>query len=384
MNEIRGGDLSIRIAAVLLFAMFEQFSASTRAQNLPPQNNPLNPQTERLVCPLSPAQTQKSIDAFAKMVPTFTQEPRCVNCHGGIDPFADPAAHGGGTQDPKSDCDDCHSDMPPKRGGAPSKWRLANPEHFFKGKDAKTLCKQMRGAFPQSVDFIGHLIDDNGNSKFTEVAFLGTRGLNEAGQALVKKYQPEPPKNITQGGLIDLAQDWIAAMGGEFQGDVSCGCEPAQYAVRAYYEAKISIGTVLQQATTMGPVDIPITFHDDHSFAGTGTFLINGAGRVQGGGGACISQSQGSMLIQVSGNAIEEWKNNRMHIEATNLTPTSGATEVQCPQRGANAPLLGGDKAAFGFDLTGRIGEAAMTRVPLPAPGTIAILRVEVVQQDAP
>src|SRR4051812_44276045 len=36
------------------------------------------------VCPLSESQTQKSIDAFAKIVPTLTQEPRCVNCHGGV------------------------------------------------------------------------------------------------------------------------------------------------------------------------------------------------------------------------------------------------------------------------------------------------------------
>jgi hypothetical protein len=44
-------------------------------------------------------------------------------------------------------------------------------------------------------------------------------------------------------------------------------------------------------------------------------------------------------------------------------------------------PLKGGDKAAFGFEMEGRVGDAQMTRVPLPAPGTIAILRVEVVKQ---
>src|SRR5205085_6155532 len=41
------------------------------------------------VCPLSESQSEKSIDAFAKIVPTLTQEPRCVNCHGGVNPFMD-------------------------------------------------------------------------------------------------------------------------------------------------------------------------------------------------------------------------------------------------------------------------------------------------------
>lgn len=93
------------------------------------------------------------------MVPTFTEEPRCVNCHGGVDPFADPTNHGGGTQDPKSDCDTCHSEMPGKKGGGTSKRRLALPEHSFLGKDAVTLCKQMRSGFVEGADFLGPLIN---------------------------------------------------------------------------------------------------------------------------------------------------------------------------------------------------------------------------------
>ena len=96
--------------------------------------------------------------------------------------------------------------MPPKRDGTPSTWAMATPEHSFLGKDAKTLCKQMRDVFKQGADFIGHLTDDNGNSNFTGTAFIGNRGLNDQGQSHVTNYKPQPPRRITQGGLISLGQ----------------------------------------------------------------------------------------------------------------------------------------------------------------------------------
>ena len=97
------------------------------------QMNPLDKQStsKDAVCPLSDAQAQKSIEAFAKIVPTLTQEPRCLNCHGGVDPFSDEAkgdstdpnaprtAHGPGKVGP-NECKNCHSDMPLKRNGTPS------------------------------------------------------------------------------------------------------------------------------------------------------------------------------------------------------------------------------------------------------------------------
>jgi len=351
------------------------------------QTNPLQKKStsKNAVCPLSESQTQKSIEAFAKMVPTLTEEPRCVNCHGGIDPFADPTKHGGGTEDPKADCSQCHSEMPSKTSGVASKWRLALPEHSFVGKDATTLCKQMRSVFMQGADFVGHLIDDNGNSNFTETAFLGTRGLNQLGRSLVDNYRDEPPQKITHGGLVNLGLDWVNAMGGEFEGDESCGCEPAHYAIRGYYEAKITIGTFVQEMATMGPVDIPITFHDDHSFEGEGTLSFSSAGTGRAAKVVCQGQSEGGMRVKVLGKAVEEFENNHMLLQVTNVSPLSGVVTERCnvrnPLDGGMYPLKGGDKAAFGFEIEGRVGDAQMTRVPLPAPGTIAILRVEVVKQ---
>ena len=339
------------------------------------QVNPNQFTSQGAVCPLSDAQTQKSMDAFAKLVPTFTQEPRCVNCHGGVDPFAKPTNHGGDTQELGSDCNDCHSEMPPKRGGQPSKWRLANQEHFFKGKDAKTLCKQMRDAFPVGADFIGHLIDDNGNSKFTETAFLGTRGLNKRGRDLVDNYQDEPPKFITHGGLINLGMDWINAMGGEFKGDIDCGCEPSHYAVRVTYDQDITM-PMTHFTKKMGPVDIPITFRDDGSFEGEQTVFFNGSGIAY----VCTGDSVSAMVLRVSGQATEQFQKNHMQLKMENGSPMKGAASAHCPALSRTVPMSGGQYGELEKDLEGRVGESVLWAPSVAVPGIKTIVHAEIVK----
>src|SRR5262249_4501396 len=101
-------------------------------------------------CPLTEAQAQKSIAAFSKLATFMTGEPRCVNCHGGVNPyidatgldFEDPFAPAsvlvhGPTQNREQEkapdgtilmdqgCKDCHNHMAPKRDGSPSvNWTL--------------------------------------------------------------------------------------------------------------------------------------------------------------------------------------------------------------------------------------------------------------------
>jgi hypothetical protein len=341
------------------------------------QTNPLSKRStsQGTVCPLSPLQTQNSIDAFAKIVPTLTQEPRCVNCHGGVDPFSDPTNHGGGTMDAKSDCNDCHSEMPARRDTSPSKWRLANREHFFLGKDVKTLCKQMRSVFVEGADFIGHLIDDNGNSKFTEVAFEGTRGLNDAGQALVDHYQPEPPKRITHGGLVNLGMEWINATGGEFKGDVDCGCEPVHYAVRVFSNTQVDVGPA-HVTNTMTPIEIPITFQDGGTFSGEAMVYFSGSGMAA----VCSEQSTSAMSLKVSGQATEQYQNNHMRLRLENTTPQAGMASVQCPMMGDTAPIRGDTHRAIDFQLTGRVGEAVMFNPLAGIPGVTSTVRAEIVK----
>jgi len=320
------------------------------------QVNPLDKKStsQNAVCPLSDAQTQKSIDAFAKMVPTFTQEPRCVNCHGGVDPFAKPTNHGGDTREVGSDCDECHDEVPAKRSGEASKWRLANQEHFFKGKDAKTLCKQMRDVFQEGADFIGHLIDDNGNSKFTEVAFLGTRGLDKFGRSFVKDYKDEPPQHITHGGLINLGTAWIDAMGGEFKGDVDCGCEPSHYAVRVTYDQVINVA-IVHGTKTMGPIDIPIRFDEHGNFEGEQVIYINGNETAL----MCTGNSTAAMVLRVSGQATEQFQKNHMHLQIESGSGLKGVANAQCPMVSRSAPIAARQsQAVLEKDLEGRVGDA--------------------------
>src|ERR1700720_2670388 len=67
------------------------------------------------VCSLTDDQTKNLTQTFSQITAVFTQEPRCVNCHGGMDIFASNTKHGGGQQDKKGDfsatfaqCQDCH------------------------------------------------------------------------------------------------------------------------------------------------------------------------------------------------------------------------------------------------------------------------------------
>jgi hypothetical protein len=107
--------------------------------------------------------------------------------------------------------------MAPKRDGSKSRWFTAPGFLSFLNKDAVALCKQFKRATGSADEFIGHVIDDNGADAFTKTAFLGNRGVDG--------LAPIPP-SISHAALIRMSRDWIEAMGGRFQGDEACGCEP--------------------------------------------------------------------------------------------------------------------------------------------------------------
>ena len=227
--------------------------------------------------------------------------------------------------------------------------------------------------------FVNHIVNDEGKTDFNSVSFAGTRGLNALGQdlAFVQPYAPEPMLGITHDELIAQAKAWVAAMGGKFQGDKRCGCEPVRTAIKVYSAVSINTG-ILQQVSAMGPVTIMLNFKDDGTFEGDGTVPFSAAGTDK----ACVTESHGSMIGKVSGKAIEDNPPNHLHIELTNITPTSGATAVGCPLHSGVYPLKGGDKLTFTFDMTGFIGEAQVKPVPLPAPGLESKICVKLVDPD--
>lgn len=187
----------------------------------------------------------KAIRAFAPIHNFVTKEPRCANCHGGVNPHIagtgpDPGnanevpsivEHEGGViarEEPDSrgqpvinsaQCMSCHDGMHPQRNGKPSRWFTAPPFMSFINKDAATLCKQFRRSTGSAAHFIGHLQDDNGGNAFIKTAFSGNRGIND--------LAPKPP-SIPHAALMRMGREWIAAMGGQFKGGEGCGCELTQ------------------------------------------------------------------------------------------------------------------------------------------------------------
>lgn len=345
----------------------------------------------KLVCPLSDAQTQDAIQAFAKMVPVFHHK-RCANCHGGVDPFK-PINHGGGKQKIEdmvvqtenddgtgTGCLECHNNFPaPDNHNLKKEWKLADRRHPFVGNDGKSLCEMMKAAFFDKEHFVGHMKNDNGGVDFLSIGFAGTRGLNDEGQGGVKDYHPEPIDIMTHDEFVKDAAAWVDAMGGKFQGDKRCGCEPVHFAVRVSYNATINAGP-LQLSSSMGPVDIPITFHEDGTYDGTGTLPFSAKGMEQAAG--CSAQSVGSMQIKVSGSVFETPAgDSAMHVQLTNISREHGSTKVACPGKSVATALQGGDKMTFEFDLKGADGDWGEAPVQLGPVGN-GTVRVQLVDLD--
>jgi hypothetical protein len=353
------------------------------------------------VCTLSDSQTQKSIKAFAPIARFLTTEPRCVNCHGAVNPYVDdigekdpdpdgrdaPAStveHGGGKQPhehnvnevngvPEIDfkCRECHDGMAPKRDGTPSgNWTLAPSFRSFVGKDAPTLCKQIKRSTGNAKDLMGHLKDDNGTDNNAGTAFLGNHGI--------KGDKPELPY-LTQAEFLKYAKDWIDAMGGEFKGDEECGCVPAHYAIRLTNTFEVRSGRPNVNFKSGSKVDVPITFADDQSF--TGQAPVNTQVDISG---ACQGQvAAADAAIKVSGNAIETAEKHAMHIELDGGSARTANATVTCPggSFGFSMQPMMGQSSLPSFDLKGVVGEATDKRL-LSYPGISSNLHLEIVKRE--
>jgi hypothetical protein len=212
-------------------------------------------------CPLTDTQSKKAIAAWGKIADFITNEPRCVNCHGGVNPYIDGVGldpgdtfqfagtppsfleHGGGKQKHENTgvmdqgCKKCHDGMAkqgtwvdlgdkpvpwPENSPLPN-WTLAPPFLAFVDKDATTLCRQIKKVTGTATKFLGHLKDDNDETNFAGTAYLGNRGLGD--ESLEGESVTIQPPSISHAAVMQLGKDWVAAMGGTFQGDEGCGCE---------------------------------------------------------------------------------------------------------------------------------------------------------------
>ena len=135
-------------------------------------------ETPGAMCPLSDSQQRSAPPAFAAMAPVF-QNARCLNCHGGVNPFVGEQAggHRGGkmqiyfktqTEDDlagnhivttvedqaktQDQCQQCHDALNP--------WSTAPAAMSFVGKDAVKLCQQMKQQFQAAGEFVAHIDND--------------------------------------------------------------------------------------------------------------------------------------------------------------------------------------------------------------------------------
>lgn len=180
-------------------------------------------------CPLTPEEEQKAVEKFDEMWPVL-RHPRCLNCHGAVNPFVEPARghHGGGKIDRPEDaraaldkCEECHYVR---------NWDTPHSIFFFTGRSARQLCMQFKESERDPTMFVKHLYNDRGGTPFIETAFKGDRGLNDLGQDMVtdanpgRPFQPEKPP-MTHGELVQIGSDWANLVGERgWKATPDCGC----------------------------------------------------------------------------------------------------------------------------------------------------------------
>ena len=224
--------------------------------------HPQSAEGAKNACPLTVRQETKAAKAFKKLTPVF-QEPRCLNCHGAVNPFSRTGGHGGGYIDIRKEaqqfiklpnfqdsltvgadpdgtrtaqsiaqlkeiaespsevsdtdlirqkafdpmrkaCKECH---------IPS-WIIPMRHNHFVGRNTKNMCVHMKTSIltNQPDLFLRHMQDD----ELVREGFKGRRGLLDAVGA-------EPP-TMSFATLEKYANEWIDAMGAKFHQPADCGC----------------------------------------------------------------------------------------------------------------------------------------------------------------
>lgn len=211
-------------------------------------------------CRLTSDQKMKAVKAFKALSPIF-QDQRCLNCHGGVNPFTVDGGHGGGyidmvdvakkylaQSDPgagliaidaagtaselrgireiaESSVPVTDKDLIRNKALAPmlkecrlchvDDWRIPMSSNDFVGRDWKQICMHMKTtSLTNAPDkFLAHMQSD----EQVILGFRGQRGLLQAPGA-------EPPA-MPFDTMARHANDWVAAMDGEFQRPAECGCE---------------------------------------------------------------------------------------------------------------------------------------------------------------
>jgi len=310
------------------------------------------------VCSVPPdAKREDAKTTFAKITAVF-RHPRCINCHGAENPFSSDTKHAGGTYQVVTDpngfvrndktfaaCETCHGDLPG--------WKMAPDSMSFVGKDDVALCKLLKRELFNADGVINHFTNDLGGTRFIEVGFKGTRGLNEQGRALVENYRPEPIEGMSQGQLISLARQWLSdidslqgiAIGGDITSD--CGCVPHHYALQVHAQMTVDVQGEHFEGGFASDPQIRLIFDDKGTFhSETTTAVESGVGT-----GTCSVQGGGSVALSAKGKLVDGL------MKVTIKADTSGeSASAACPK---GSMAIGGlfGSGSTDFELDAVIGE---------------------------
>jgi hypothetical protein len=343
------------------------------------------------VCTLSPGKTDQAIAAFAPIAAAFTGQPRCVNCHGGVDPFASNTNHAGGKFSPVfvtgpdgstsvdvnqtfAGCDDCHGALPG--------WREAPRALFFAGKSATDLCQQQKQRFNSAGAFIGHMDDDSGGTQFIATGFAGTRGLDAVGQGLVDHYHPEPPVGLSHGTLMSEANAWVQALGGEFRPPADCGCAKHHYQLKIDLTMQIIAGPANYSGS--GSTQFPLTFADDGSFSGTGQANLAMSSQMM----FCATTMSTPFTWTVQGTSTSPSPEDVpiLHMKTTWSSSVTTGKVVCTPPMGpgvtkpvhaAGTSSRAHASSTDSFDMAGAVGNATTRNDPPPYQRTVVFTIVQ-------
>ena len=352
------------------------------------------------ICPLSDKQQEDSIQKFAEMMPIFTH-PRCINCHGAINPFAPNTTHVGGRIGTKfkeiirhddvlgkdltivvidedeffTRCKDCHSAFTGSKG-----WSMPRPQLWFIGKTSTQLCKQMKLNFSPLSSFVNHL--DKDDLLFIQEAFRGTRGLDENGKAAYlnetgKEFKPEPPP-ISHEAFVAQGRAWVEALGPgaaeNSKGGYTCGCEPHHYALNGNFDMVFPGFNQIPYVKGQADLHIPIQFNDNDSFSGETKVDVNSKGTLSSASMTCSETwpIQG-MTWKASGN-IDDY--GEMHMTLTVKIPPSDLTTV-CTVAGITTTITDhGNESGLSIDFDGFV-QVGQTFSVESGPFTVQLMIVE-------
>lgn len=346
---------------------------------------------QQRMCVIPDAKMADAQATFAKITAVLRQ-PRCINCHGGQNPFTADTQHEGGTYDVIKDssgfvledktsvaCQTCHGDL---KG-----WRMAPDDMSFVGKDDPALCKLLKFQLHNAENVIEHFTNDRGGTPFIEVAFKGTRGLDEQGRALVNNYHPQPIQGVTQSQLIAFARRWLSDIGSE-EGPIGgdhesdCGCVPHHYALEFHDHTTLDIQGVHWETGLASDPLVHLIFDDNGTFhSETTTASRSGAGTT----GPCKLLSGGSVTVSAQGRLVDTtsvdrygnpWAMMKVAITEENAGVSAG---VECPKGSLSTNLPQG-AGSLDFELKAVVG-AKSPEIPT-LPGVRGTIWVRIVQID--